>query len=98
MVESASKGLILMYSKETLLKVFERAHVSPGAEFYFCLFEREGRERRKGRESGEREEEKAKKEEQRERDRGRGGGKNRFFLFFSLVCARTHTNNTPKRK
>ena len=30
MVESASKGLILMYSKESLLRVFEKAHVSPG--------------------------------------------------------------------
>lgn len=30
MVESASKGLILMYSKESLLRVFEKAGVSPG--------------------------------------------------------------------
>ena len=31
MVESASKGLILMWSKESLLGVLEKAHVSPGA-------------------------------------------------------------------
>ena len=30
MVESASKGLILMYSKESLLRILEKAHVSPG--------------------------------------------------------------------
>ena len=31
MVESASKGMILMYAKEALLKVLNKAEVSPGA-------------------------------------------------------------------
>ena len=44
MVESASKGLILMYSKESLLKVLEKAHVSPG-ELIEWRWERRGRER-----------------------------------------------------
>lgn len=49
MVESASKGLILMYSKESLLKVFEKAHVSPGKRGLRRPKEREGeREREEG--------------------------------------------------
>lgn len=31
MVESASKGMILMYAKEALLKVLNKAEISPGA-------------------------------------------------------------------
>ena len=42
MVESASKGLILMYSKESLLRVFEKAHVSPGEDVYVSVWRRRG--------------------------------------------------------
>ena len=31
MVESASKGMILMYAKEAILKVLNKAEVNPGA-------------------------------------------------------------------
>ena len=53
MVESASKGLILMWSKESLLGVLEKAHVSPGAWWMAVQREKRGR---KGRGDREREE------------------------------------------
>ena len=40
MVESASKGLILMWSKESLLGILDKAHVSPGELLLVVVVER----------------------------------------------------------
>ena len=37
MVESASKGMILMYAKEAILKVLNKAEVNPGAPFQLLV-------------------------------------------------------------